>query len=69
MAGKAKSDRFMEKALANYDIAIRKLAATEGFEAFCVGNPELALNYYAFEYLRKPTGVAGTGSKSQSGAK
>ena len=70
MAGKAKSGRFMDQAHANYDIAIRKLAAKEGFEAFSAGNPELALKYYAFEYMRKPSGVAGLGySRTQSGTK
>ena len=38
-------------------------------EEFSTGNPELALKYYAFEYMSKPTGVSGAGSKTQSDTK
>ena len=56
MAGKAKSGRFLDQAHASYDIAIRKLATKEDFNAFSAGNPELALKYYAFEYMKKASG-------------
>lgn len=52
MSGKAKSGRFLDQAHASYDLAIRKLAVTDGYDAFCAGNPELALRYYAFESMR-----------------
>lgn len=52
ISGRAKSGQFQDRAHASYDLAIRKLATTDGYEAFGAGNAEVALQYYAFEYMR-----------------
>lgn len=67
VASKAKSGQFTDKAHASYDLAIRKLAVDNGFDAFCAGNPELALQYYAFESMRGYTAKGGShGAKAST---
>lgn len=56
IACKAKSGTFIEKAHASYDRAVRRLAVDDGFQAFTAGNPDLALKYYSFEYMKKAGG-------------
>ena len=53
--GKAKLGRLIDAANVNYDLAVRKLAVSDGYKAFTAGNPEQALKYYAFEYMKKPS--------------
>ena len=65
MAGKAKSGRFVDAAHINYDLAVRKLAVSDGYKAFTAGNPELALKYYAFEYMKKPSSTTSIQSQAR----
>ena len=55
IAGKAKLRWFIDTAHINYDLAIRKLAVSDGYKVFTAGNTELALKYYAFENMKKST--------------
>lgn len=56
IAGKAKSDKFVDTTHVNYDLAIRKEAETEGFGAFKGGDPEHSIAIYSVENLRPRSG-------------
>ena len=36
-----------------------KTRYSDGYKVFTAGNPELALKYYTFEYMKKPTSLQG----------
>ncbi len=59
MAGKAKSGIFLDKAHNLYDQSVRKLATSEGFNAFSAGNAEYSLKHYTYENMKKHAGSSG----------
>ena len=63
IAGKAKSGRFVDAAHVNYDLAVRKLAFSDGFKAFSADNLEIALKYNAFEFMKKPSSMTAPSNK------
>lgn len=52
MSSRAQSGHFYDSAHANYDLSVRKMAETKGFEAFTSGSLELSLQCYGIEYLK-----------------
>lgn len=52
MAGRAATDKFNDSAHVHYDLAIRKKAITEGFEAFKLGDSVYSIVHYSLENLK-----------------
>ena len=66
--GKAKSGVFLDKEHNAFDQAVRKLAISEGFEAFSRRNGELSLKYYAYENMKRQGGMGhGMSSRNSHG--